>query len=81
MSEEDQMVRLVWVLAGHTVMFQIILVSAHMFKHGWKLKFPELSKFKSLNLLYVYKVLSISNLNGQLPKTEYKSEDIKICLI
>ena len=33
-------------------------------------KNPELSKFKSLNLLYAYKVLTISSLNGQLPKDE-----------
>ena len=36
-------------------------------------KNPELSKFKSLNLLYAYKELTISGLNGQLPKDELKT--------
>ena len=69
------MVRLIWVLSGHT--------SAHMYKHGWKFKIPELSKFKSLNMLYAYKVLSISHLNWSIAQNwmENKSEDIKICLI
>ena len=35
-------------------------------------KNPELSKFKSQNLLYAYKVLTISSLNDQLPKYEQK---------
>ena len=35
-------------------------------------KKPELSNFKTLNLLYAYKVLTISSLNGQLPKDEQK---------
>ena len=35
-------------------------------------KNPEPSKFKSQNLLYAYKVLTISSLNGQLPKDELK---------
>ena len=35
-------------------------------------KNPELSKFKSYNLLYAYIVLKILSLNGQLSKEELK---------
>ena len=45
------------------------LVSLYM-SHGWKFKIwknPERSKFKSYNLPYAYKVLTISSPNGQLP--------------